>query len=141
MSTIDTRSPLVSAGHAKLEIVESNERHDLGSIAESWLDVLRRIRKYIGGRWSINQCIVMHHIYMDHLTGAECTVRRLAEAEDIPQQTVSNAVAALQAEGLIDEEVHPEDGRVKLLSPTKRAIELRNRWWSEAVGIESLNDN
>ncbi len=78
---------------------------------------------------------------MDHLTGAECTVRRLAEGEDIPQQTVSNAVAALRAEGLIDEVVHPEDGRVKLLSPTKRAIGLRNRWWSEAVGIESLNDN
>ncbi len=131
----------MTAGHAKLEIVENNERHDLGSIAQSWDDVLRRIRKYVGGKWTINQCIIMHHIYMDHLNDAECTVRHLVKAEDLPQQTVSNAVTALRAEGLIDEEVHPEDGRVKLLSPTKRAIELRNRWWSEAVGIESLNDN
>jgi DNA-binding MarR family transcriptional regulator len=78
----------------------------------------------------------MHHIYMDHMNDVECTVRELVEAEDMPQQTVSNAVAALRVEGLVNEEVHPDDGRVKLLSPTKRAIELRNRWWSEAVGIE-----
>lgn len=62
----------------------------------------------------------------------------LAEAEDMPQQTISNAVASLRAEGLINEKVHPDDGRVKLLSPTTLALERRNRWWSEAVGIDPI---
>lgn len=112
-----------------------NQRHSLGSIAESWGDVLRRIRRYLGGKWTVNQCIIMHAIYMDHLNDVECTVRELAEAEDIPQQTVSNAVTALRAEGLVSEKVHPDDGRIRLLSPTTLALERRNRWWSEAVGI------
>ena len=80
----------------------------------------------------------MHHIYMDHLHDVECTVRKLAEAEDMPQQTISNAVASLRAEGLINEKVHPDDGRVKLLSPTTLALERRNLWWSEAVGISPI---
>ena len=62
-------------------------------------------------------------------------MRDLAEAEDMPQQTVSNAVAALRADGLVNEKVNPDDGRIKLLSPTTLALERRNRWWSEAVGI------
>ena len=74
---------------------------------------------------------------MDHLNGVECTVGDLATAENMPQQTVSNAVAALRAEGLISEEPHPDDGRIKLLSPTASALERRDRWWSEAVGITS----
>lgn len=101
--------------------------------------MLRRVRRHIGGKWTVNQCIVLHRIYMSHLNDAECTVRSLAEGEDMPQQTVSNAVAALRAEGLIDEKVHPEDGRIKLLSPTKLAMERRNHWWSEAVGIEGVD--
>ncbi len=129
------------AGHAILLNVGHNQRHDLGSIADSWGDVLRRVRRYIGGKWTINQSIVLHHIFMDHLNDAECTVRSLAEAEDMPQQTVSNAIAALRAEGMIDERIHPEDGRIKLLSPTKLAIERRNSWWSEAVGIEKVEDS
>ena len=58
--------------------------------------MLRRVRKYIGGKWTINQCIIMHGIDMGHLNDVEYTVRSLAEAEDMPQQTVSNAVAALR---------------------------------------------
>ena len=112
-----------------------NQRHDLGSIAESWGDVLRRVRKYLSGKWTVNQCIIMHDIYMDHLNDVECTVRDLAKAEDMPQQTVSNAVAALRADGLVSEKPHPDDGRIKLLSPTASALERRDRWWSEAVGI------
>lgn len=122
-----------------LLFVGHNKRHDLGSIAESWGDVLRRVRKYIGGKWTINQCIIMHAIYMGHLNDVDCTVRSLAEAEDMPQQTVSNAVAALRADRMIDEKVHPDDGRIKLLTPTNLAIERRNQWWSEAVGIEKVD--
>ena len=116
--------------------MEDNQRHDLGSIAESWGDVLRRIRENIGGKWTVNQCIIMHHIFMDHLHGVECTMGDLAKAEDMPQQTVSNAVAALRADGLVSEDSHPDDGRIKLLSPTTSALERRNRWWAEAVGID-----
>ena len=79
----------------------------------------------------------MHRIYMDHLNGVDCTVRDVSESEDIPQQTVSNAVAVFRAEGLVDEVVHPDDGRVKLLSPTELALQRRALWWSEAVGIGS----
>lgn len=115
--------------------MRDNQRHSLGSIAESWGDVLRRIRVYLGGKWTVNQCIVMHHVFMDHLNDVECTVRKLAEDEEMPQQTVSNAVAALRADGLISEKVHPDDGRIKLLTPTDLALQKRNQWWSEAVGI------
>ncbi len=128
--------PLVTAGHVILKIMGDNQRHDLGSIAESWGDVLRRVRRYLGGKWTINQCIIMHDIYMDHLNDVECTVRDLAKAEDMPQQTVSNAIAALRADGLISEKPHPDDGRIKLLTPTTAALERRNSWWSEAVGID-----
>jgi DNA-binding MarR family transcriptional regulator len=115
--------------------VTHNQRHNLGSIAESWGDVLLRERKYIGGKWTVNQCIILHRIYLNHLNGVECTVRDLSKTEDMPQQTVSNAIAALRADGLIDERPHPDDGRIRLLSPSKLALECRDRWWSEAVGI------
>ena len=73
---------------------------------------------------------------MDHLNDAQCTVRTLSETEGMPQQTVSNAVAALRAEKLVEEKIHPDDGRIRLLSPTTLALERRNQWWSEAVGID-----
>ena len=118
--------------------MEDNQRHGFGLIAESWGDVLRRVRKYSGDNWTLNQCIIMHDIFPDHMNGKECTVRRLAEAEEIPQQTVSNAVTNLRALGMITEKVHPDDGRIKLLSPTRQALELRNRIWSEAIGLSPL---
>ena len=77
----------------------------------------------------------MHCVYMDHLNDVDCTVRDLSEAEDLPQQTVSNAIAALRADGLVSEKVHPDDSRMKLITPTAKALERRKSWWSEAVGI------
>lgn len=53
----------------------------------------------------------------------------------MPQQTVSNAVAALRAEGLVTEKVHPDDGRINLLPPTKLALKRRDHVWSEAIGF------
>jgi DNA-binding MarR family transcriptional regulator len=115
--------------------VEDNQRHDFGLIAESWGDVLRRIRKYSGENWTLNQCVIMHIIFTDHLHGRECTVRRLAESEGIPQQTVSNVITNLRATGMIMEKVHPDDGRIRLISPTPFALEQRNKVWSEAIGL------
>ena len=112
-----------------------NERHTFGLIVESWADVLRRIRRYTGTNWTINQCIIMHSVFSDHLRGVECTVRELAKTEDMPQQTVSNVVAFLRSEGMVFEEVHPDDGRVKLIYPTPLALERRDRVWSEAIGF------
>ena len=125
-------------GHAILPVEGHNHRHALGFLAESWADVLRRVRKYGGDRFTLNQCIIMHAIDSDHLNDMECTVNRLAEAEEMPQQTVSNAIATLRALGLVVEEVHPDDGRVRLLFPTPSALERRNRVWSEAIGIRPL---
>jgi DNA-binding MarR family transcriptional regulator len=115
--------------------VENNQRLEFGLIAESWADVLRRVRKYAGRNWTFNQCIIMHAVFNNHLKGVDCTVRGLAIAEDMPQQTVSNAIASLRAEGLVSEKVHPDDGRIKLICPTETALKRRNRVWSEAVGI------
>jgi len=126
------------AEHAILLPVEDNQRRGFGLIAESWGDVLRRIRKYSGENWTLNQCIIMHAIFTDHLHGRECTVGRLVETEDIPQQTVSNAVTSLRASGMITEKVHPDDGRIRLLSPTPHALEQRNRVWSEAIGLSPV---
>jgi len=77
----------------------------------------------------------MHTVFSDHLNGVECTVSRLVEDVGIPQQTVSNAIITFRASGLITEKVHPDDGRIKLLSPTTKALEIRNRVWSEAIGL------
>lgn len=115
--------------------MEDNQRHAFGLIAESWGDVLLRIRKYGSDKWTINQIIVMHTVFTDHLKGVECTVTSLVEHVGIPQQTVSNAIATLRASGMITEKVHPDDGRIKLLSPTTVALERRNRVWSEATGL------
>lgn len=118
--------------------MEDNQRHGFGLIAESWGDVLRRIRKYSGENYTLNQCIIMHAIFTDHVHGRECTVRRLVETEDIPQQTVSNAVTTLRASGMIMEKVHPDDGRIRLLLPTPQALERRNRVWSESIGLSPV---
>jgi len=83
----------------------------------------------------------MHTVFSDHLHGVECTVSRLVEVLGIPQQTVSNAIATLLASGMITEKVHPDDGRIKLLSPTTVALERRNRVWSEAIGLSPIADN
>lgn len=118
--------------------MEDNQRHALGLIAESWGDVLLRIRKYGSDTWTINQVIILHTVFSDHLYGVECTVSRIVEVVGIPQQTVSNAIASLRAEGLINEKVHPDDGRIRLLSPTTAALEIRNRVWSEAIGLSPI---
>ncbi len=109
--------------------------HAFGLIAESWGDVLLRIRKYGSDNWTINQIIIIHTIFSDHLNGVECTVSRLVKDLEIPQQTVSNAIATLRAAGMITEKVHPDDGRIKLLFPTAKALEDRDRIWSEAIGL------
>ena len=123
------------AGHAILYAVEDNQRHAFGLIAESWGDVLIRIRKYSSHNWTINQIIILHSIFSDHLYGVECTVSRLVKDLGIPQQTVSNAIVTLRADRMITEKVHPDDGRIKLLLPTAEALEKRNRVWSEAIGL------
>lgn len=115
--------------------MENNQRLEFGLIAESWADVLRRVRKYAGHNWTFNQCIIMHAIFSDHLNGVDSTVRGLAKTENMPQQTVSNVIASLRAEHLVSEKVHPDDGRIKLICPTAMALKRRNRVWSEAVGI------
>lgn len=111
------------------------DRHEHGSVAQGFGDLLRGIRKHAGGRWTVNQCVVMHNVFLAHLTGEECTVRSIHRQEGMAQQTISNAVAALRAAGMVAEEVHPEDGRLRLIVPSKQALDLRNRWWAEAVGI------
>jgi len=126
------------AAHANLNVMGDNQRRGFGLIAESWGDVLRRVRKYTGENWTLNQCIIMHAIFSDHLNDKECTVRGLVESEDIPQQTVSNTVTTLRASGMITEKVHPADGRIRLLSPSTSALELRNRVWSEAIGLSPV---
>jgi DNA-binding MarR family transcriptional regulator len=123
------------AGHAILLNVAGNQRHAFGLIAESWGDVLIRIREYGSDKWTINQIIILHSIFSDHLNGVECTVTRLVKELRIPQQTVSNAIATLRAAGMITEKLHPDDGRIKLLFPTAEALKKRNRVWSEAIGL------
>jgi len=123
------------ARHAILLNVAGNQRHAFGLIAESWGDVLIRIREYGSANWTINQIIIMHTVFSDHLKDVECTVTRLVEDLGIPQQTVSNAIATLRAAGMITEKSHPDDGRIKLLFPTAEALEKRDRVWSEAIGL------
>ena len=82
----------------------------------------------------------MHRIFQDHLNGVECTVRDLAKAEGLPQQTVSNTVAFLREKGMVVEEIHPDDGRIKLIYPSRLALDRRDRVWSEAIGFVPFSD-
>lgn len=135
---VDLRHPLIMTAHAILIVMEDNQRHHFGLIAEAWGDVLRRVRKCSGENWTLNQCIIMHAIYSNHLNDKECTVGGLVDSEDIPQQTVSNAITTLRAAGMITEKVDPDDGRVRLLIPSTSALEMRNRVWSEAIGLSPV---
>lgn len=115
-----------------------NQRRGFGLIAQSWGDVLKRIRKYSDDNWTLNQCIIMHAVYRNHLNEEECTVSGLVKSEEMPQQTVSNAITTLRGAGMIVEKVHPDDGRVRLIYPTDHALKLRNRVWSEAIGLSPV---
>jgi DNA-binding MarR family transcriptional regulator len=59
--------------------------------------------------------------------GGPCSMSELADAEQVAGPTMSKIVAALEADGLVKRERHPEDGRAVVLSATTRGKRLMER--------------
>ncbi len=59
--------------------------------------------------------------------GGPRTLTALARAEQVTAATMSKLVSALEAEGLVRREPHPDDARAVRLHPTSRAKRLLER--------------
>lgn len=73
------------------------------------------------------------------------TVGELASAEQVTPATTSRLVSELEALGLVERTVDPDDGRVRRVTPTDRGVALlhegrRRRVERLAVAVEQLSD-
>src|SRR5215510_12784629 len=59
--------------------------------------------------------------------GGPCSLRALADAEQVAGPTMSKIVAALEADGLVDRASDPLDGRAVVLAATARGRRLMER--------------
>jgi len=64
----------------------------------------------------------------DVVARGECRVSDLAEHRVVDTSVVSRQIAQLQKVGLVDRRPSPSDGRVALISPTERGIEVLAGW-------------
>lgn len=72
------------------------------------------------GIYSVKELRVMHTIFRRWRRDEPCTVTQLANATGISKTTVSRAVTSLMTNGLLKEQIDPEDGRKRLLLPTEQ---------------------
>ena len=73
------------------------------------------------------------------------TVGELAKAEQVTPATTSRLVSELEALGLVERTVDPDDGRVRRVTPTDRGVALlhegrRRRVERLAIAVEQLSD-
>lgn len=64
----------------------------------------------------------------DVVARGECRVSDLAEHRVVDVSVVSRQIAQLQKVGLVNRRPSPSDGRVALISPTERGIEVLADW-------------
>ena len=64
----------------------------------------------------------------DVVARGECRVSDLAEHRVVDTSVVSRQIAQLQKVGLVNRRPSPSDGRVALISPTERGIEVLAGW-------------
>ncbi|GAA3430590.1 MarR family winged helix-turn-helix transcriptional regulator [Kutzneria kofuensis] len=64
----------------------------------------------------------------DVVARGECRVSDLAEHRVVDTSVVSRQIAQLQKVGLVDRRPSPSDGRVALISPTERGVEVLAGW-------------
>ena len=64
----------------------------------------------------------------DVVARGECRVSDLAEHRVVDTSVVSRQIAQLQKVGLVDRRPSPSDGRVALISPTERGVQVLAGW-------------
>ena len=64
----------------------------------------------------------------DVVARGECRVSDLAEHRVVDTSVVSRQIAQLQKVGLVNRRPSPSDGRVALISPTERGVEMLAGW-------------
>ncbi|MFC0439846.1 MarR family winged helix-turn-helix transcriptional regulator [Kutzneria buriramensis] len=64
----------------------------------------------------------------DVVARGECRVSDLAEQRVVDTSVVSRQIAQLEKVGLVDRRPSPSDGRVALISPTERGVEVLAGW-------------
>ncbi|MFI9383050.1 MarR family winged helix-turn-helix transcriptional regulator [Kutzneria sp. NPDC052558] len=64
----------------------------------------------------------------DVVARGECRVSDLAEHRVVDTSVVSRQIAQLQKVGLVNRRPSPSDGRVALISPTERGVEVLAGW-------------
>ena len=64
----------------------------------------------------------------DVVARGECRVSDLAEHRVVDTSVVSRQIAQLEKVGLVDRRPSPSDGRVALISPTERGVEVLAGW-------------
>jgi DNA-binding MarR family transcriptional regulator len=74
-------------------------------------------------RWSWSQLAALGRIVRDGPT----TTSDLAQAEHVRRQSMAETVAVLRADGLLEAQPDPTDGRKMLLVATKRGRDLMER--------------
>ena len=103
------------------------------------LDIESNTTKGYKGIYSVKELRVMHMVFRNWRRQVPCTVTLLANETGINKTTVSRAVTSMMTNGLLKEEQDPEDGRRRLLVPTKegiRNLQAVNEWlasWAERL--------
>jgi DNA-binding MarR family transcriptional regulator len=64
----------------------------------------------------------------DVVARGECRVSDLAEQRVVDTSVVSRQIAQLEKAGLVNRRPSPSDGRVALISPTERGVEVLAGW-------------
>ena len=98
-----------------------------------WQEEVRSFVRRFGGKMTLNQLLVLCSITLSHFEQRRCTVQAISDSEHICQPTVSGCVRRLEAYGLVESVPAPEDGRVRLLRLTDRAIALRAETHQEII--------
>ncbi len=98
------------------------DSHTYGSMVSEQLTEMRALRKVYGGKWSINQIIIMDHVLYEYTKGHSCTASDIAHREGMKKQTVSNALISMTQ--WVTESPDPDDARRIRLSPSKYFMRL-----------------
>jgi DNA-binding MarR family transcriptional regulator len=87
-------------------------------------------------RWNWSQLTTLSRI----VSGGPATTSDLAQAEHVRRQSMAETIAALRADGLVETQPDPTDGRKTLIHATRRGRSLsatipaaRERWLDSAI--------
>ena len=100
------------------------------------LQGLRTIRQMIGGEHTINQMIVIVHVFYAFLLGEKCSQTSIIETEALPKTTVFNAITHWKALGKVAVVDDPDDARKHYVIPTQQALEQREQIWRSLLGLD-----